>query len=238
MSLPQLQRGLRELRLAGMIPMLETRARQVEQRELSFLEALASLVQDEMERRRTRVLERRMAASGVPDYKGLDDFDWAFNPAIPKDEILDLAALDFIGARQSVLFIGPAGVGKSHCATALALLALERGYNVLYRKAERLIAELEEARSRGDLGRLWTELNGAELLVIDDLFRRELPPGASEHLTMVLTRRCERLATLVSSGRHPSEWSGLLGSAAVAVLDRLVRQARLLKFDGCPWRVR
>jgi hypothetical protein len=51
---------------------------------------------------------------------------------------------------------------------------------------------------------------------------------------MVLTRRCERLATAVSSARQPSEWPQLLGPAAVPVVDRLVRRARMLKFAAMP----
>src|SRR5690606_16319917 len=116
MSVPELERALRSLRLSGMIATLEARALQVAQHDMDFIEAFSCLVQDELDRRRSRLLERRFAHSGLPDRKDLKDFDWSYNARLPKRAVLELATLKFIEAREDALFIGPPGLGKSHCA--------------------------------------------------------------------------------------------------------------------------
>jgi len=240
MSIPELERPLRSLRLSGMTATLEARALQVANQQMDFLEAFSCLVQDELDRRRSRLLERRFALSGLPERKDLKDFDWSYNPRLPKREVLELATLKFIDAREGALFIGPPGVGKSHIAKALAQLAIGRGYKVLYREAHQLIEDLHEARELGELPKYRAQLKAAELLVIDDLFLRKLPPSAGEELAEVLMNRYEKLSTIVTSNRPVDDWGKLLGDVVVVapLLDRLMHHAHLLKFDGKSWRLK
>jgi DNA replication protein DnaC len=179
MSMLELQRALRSLRLSGMISTLEVRAQQVAQHEMNFLEAFSWLVQDELDRRRSRLLDRRFTLSGLPkERKDLKDFDWSYNPKIPRRQVLDLATLKFVEAREDALFIGSPGVGKSYIAKTLANLAVQRGYKVMYREAHTLIGEINEAREFGELRKYHAQLKAAELLVIDDLFLRKLRWGS------------------------------------------------------------
>ena len=122
MTITELERSLRALRLSGMTATLETRALQVAQQQMDFIEAFSSLVQDELDRRRSRLIDRRFTLSGLPERKDLKDFDWSYNPKNPRREILELATLKFIDEREDALFIGSPGIGKSHVAKALALL--------------------------------------------------------------------------------------------------------------------
>jgi len=241
MSMPELQRALRALRLSGMIATLEARALQVASHEMNFLEAFSWLVQDELDRRRSRLLDRRFTLSGLPERKDLKDFDWTYNPKTPKREILELATLKFIDAREGALLIGPPGVGKSHCAKALAQLAVQRGYTVFYREAHVLIEEINEARELGELRKYRAQLKSAELLVIDDLFLRKLPVNAGDELADVLMGRYEKLSTIISSNRAVDDWPKLLGGDVVLVtplLDRLMHRGHLLKFEGKSWRLK
>ena len=139
MTITELERSLRALRLSGMTATLESRALQVAQQQMDFIEAFSALVQDELDRRRSRLIERRFALSGLTERKDLKDFDWHYNPKNPRREILELANLKFIDEREDALFIGSPGVGKSHIAKALALLAVQRGYTVFYREAHVLV---------------------------------------------------------------------------------------------------
>lgn len=240
MSIPELERALRSLRLSGMIATLEARALQVAHHEMDFVEAFACLVQDELDRRRSRLLDRRFALSGLPERKDLKDFDWSYNSRLPKRAVLELATLKFLDVREDALFIGPPGLGKSHCAKALAQLAVQRGYKVLYREAHQLIEEIHEARELGELRKYRAQMKAVDLLVIDDLFLRKLPAAAGEELADVLMSRYEKRSTIVTSNRPVDDWPKLLGDVVVVtpLLDRLMHHSHLLKFEGKSWRLK
>jgi len=240
MSIPELERALRSLRLSGMIATLEPRALQVANQEMDFLEAFSWLVQDELDRRRSRLLERRHTLSGLPDEKDLKSFDWSYNARLPKRDVLELATLKFLDAKEDVLVIGPPGTGKSHVARALATTAVRRGYTVLYREAHQLIEDITEARELGDLRKLRAQIRGAELLLIDDLFLRKLPAQAGDELADVLMGRYEKASTIITSNRPLDDWTRLLGDVVVVtpLLDRLMHHGHLLKFEGKSWRLK
>jgi len=191
-------------------------------------------VQDELDRRRSRLLDRRYALSGLPERKDLKAFDWSYNPRLPKREVLELATLKFIDAREDALLIGLPGTGKSHAAKALALLAVSRGYKVLYREAHQLIEDINEARELSEIRKLRAQLKATELLLIDDLFLRKLPAHAGDELADVLLSRYEKCSTIITSNRPFEDWASLLGDMVVLtpLLDRLMHHGHLLKFEG------
>ena len=240
MSMTELERSLRALRLSGMTATLENRALQVAQRQMDFIEAFSALVQDELDRRRSRLIERRFTLSGLPERKDLNAFDWQYNPKIPRREILELATLKFVDEREDGLFIGSPGVGKSHVAKSLALLAVQRGYTVIYREAHVLIEDIHQARELGELRKYRATLKAADLLVIDDLFLRKLAPNAGDELADIIMSRYEKSSTLITSNREIDDWGKLLGDVVIVtpLLDRLMHHGNLLKFAGKSWRLK
>jgi DNA replication protein DnaC len=240
MSTTEIEKALKNLRLSGMVATLQARALQVASHEMDFIEALGHLVQDELDRRQSRLLERRYALSGLPERKYLKDVDWSYNPKIPKRDCLELGALKFIEAKEDVLIVGQPGTAKSHVAKALALLAVERGHKVMYREAHELLGEIIEARDLGEMRKYRAALRSAELLVIDDLFLRRLPAGAGDELADVLMSRYEKQSTIITSNRPFEDWAKLLGDVVVLapLLDRLMHHGHLLKFEGKSWRLK
>jgi DNA replication protein DnaC len=239
MTITELERSLRALRLSGMTATLENRALQVAQQQMDFIEAFSALVQDELDRRRSRLIERRFKLSGLTERKDLKDFDWSYNPKNPRREILELANLKFIDEREDALFIGSPGVGKSHIAKALALLAVQRGYTVFYREAHVLVEDINQARELGELRKYRATVKAADLVVIDDLFLRKLPSHAGDELADVMSRY-EKASTLITSNREIDDWAKLLGDAVIVtpLLDRLMHHGHLLKFIGKSWRLK
>ena len=143
-------------------------------------------------------------------------------------------------ARGGTLLIGQPGTGKSPCAKAIAQLAVQRGYRVFYREAHVLLQEIHEAREFGEVRKYRAQINSAELMVIDDLFLRKLSANAGDELADLLMSRYERSSVVITSNRSVDDWGKLLGDVAVAapLLDRIIHQGHLLKFEGKSWRMK
>jgi DNA replication protein DnaC len=206
---------------------------------LPHLEFLELLVEDELHRRADRLFTRRVKQAEITQVKEVKDFDWAFNPKIPRTKIAELAAARFVALHEDVLLIGPPGVGKSHIATAIALGAIRAGYRVLVRSAFDLAQDFLEAEALQQRKQLVGRLTKIDLLVIEDFGMKRLGPNAAEDLLEVFVRRHERGSTLVTTNRPTQDWGVFLGDipAATAILDRFLSHAELVQMQGKSYRM-
>ena len=187
-------------------------------------------------------MERRFKQSGLSDRKTLTDFDWGFNPKIPKKACFELMTLKFIQGGEDAVLIGAPGTGKSHMAKTIAHAATVSGYRVLYREAHLLFPELFEATQLGIRQKKSKLFSEADLVVIGDLFlRKKLPEDAADDLQeIIMNRYTARKSTLITSNRIIEDWGKCLGDNAVAsaILDRLLHHGNLLKFEGKSYRLK
>jgi DNA replication protein DnaC len=241
MSLAEIQRHLKTLRLHGMNATLQTRLVQANTG-ASFVEVLACLVQDELDCRNSRLIETRLKASGLKEQPTLTEFDWGFNPKLPKKEIYELVSGKFIRDGDDGLLIGSPGTGKSHIAKTVAHAAIQTGYKVVYREAHTFFEDLFEAaqlKRRKKVSKLFSE---TDLLVIDDLFLRKKVPeqAADDLLDIILNRYSARKSSVITSNRPLEDWGKLLrdNAASSAILDRLLHRGHLLKFEGKSYRLK
>jgi len=111
MSIPNIETTLKQLRLSGLARSLSLRLQEAAANRLSHEEFLENLLQDELNVRQERFLSRRTKAADFHRLKTLEDFDWRFNPSVPRKQIYDLATGQFIRQSVDLLLIGPPGVG-------------------------------------------------------------------------------------------------------------------------------
>lgn len=235
----ELEKRLRALRLSGMAETLPARLLQADQGDLSAREFLELLIEDELALRKDRLFARRLKKAKLPCVKYLSDFDFAFNPKIPKRLVLELNTARFVREKRGVLLIGPGGVGKSHIAISLAVSAIAAGHTVLHESTFDLVAQMAEAEATGGWGELISELTSVDLLLLEDLGLKTIPAGGAEYLLEVFFRRYEKASTIVTSNRPIEDWGKVLNDtvAAGALLDRFLHYADVITITGPSYRL-
>jgi DNA replication protein DnaC len=229
---------LKKLRLSGVLETLELRIAEAIDDEVAHTEFLVRLLRDEVERRESKQMATRIHKAGFEHAKTLTDFDWAFNPTIPKTKVIELATCGFMGRQENVLFLGQTGVGKSHLAQALGYRACRAGHTVLFIAAHEMFRDLRSARADGTLTKRMQRYLNVGLLILDDLGLRALQHTDPLDLYDVIRGRYERGSLIITSNRDESELlplfpDPLLGSAAV---DRLLHHAHTMLMTGRSYR--
>jgi DNA replication protein DnaC len=239
MTVDELDRTLRQLRLGGMADTLSVRAQQARAEQLGPIDFLSLLVHDEMQRRRDRLLDRRMKAADLRDQTNLDGFNWTFNSNIDRALIFELLTCRFIERHEDILILGNAGVGKSRIAQGIAIAAIHGGFRALYREAHQLFEELVFAEVTEERSQLVATLSEIPLLIIDDLGMRKLPASAAEDLLEIVMRRYERASTIITSNRPLEDWPKMFSDtpAVTAFLDRLMHHGHFIQIRGKSYRL-
>jgi CheY-like chemotaxis protein len=148
-TLDALQPRLRHLKLSGMRDAIGPRAEEARTRGLDPLEFLALLLDDELARREADGLARRIRKARFDELCDLRDFDFSYNPEIPKARIWELASGRFIAEHAAVVLCGPTGVGKSFVAQALGVAACRQQHSVLFAKTSAFLGDLAGGRADG-----------------------------------------------------------------------------------------
>lgn len=241
MTLIEIDRALRQLRLSGIADTLSTRIMQAQAAQQPFVETFAALLQDELDRRRTSQTERCYKRSGLDERPTLVDFDWQFNPKLPRSACFELHTLKFVAEGANALIVGKPGTGKSHTAKAVAYQATLQGMNVRYVEADTALAQyaLASAQEQADLIKAWSE---PDLLILDDLFlARRIPEASADLLQAVVHRRYKlRRSIVITSNRVVTDWGKYLKDATMAttILDRLMHRCAMLEFEGKSYRLK
>lgn len=236
--MPELIPMLKQLRLSGILDSIESRNRQAIDEKFSYMDFLATIVQDEIARRTQKRLESAVRRANFRNQKTLEEFDFTFNPNINRALITELASCRFMNEKVCVLIVGPCGTGKSHIAQALGHSAIRKGYDVLFTTTARMLAQINAARATNSLERQLARLTGIDLLMIDDFGLKPLAGIQDEDFHEVISERYERRSTIVTSNLDLPEWidafpNRILGAATI---DRLRHGAYKVVLDGKSYR--
>jgi DNA replication protein DnaC len=231
--------SLRTLKLGGMLHTLDARLAQARAGELGHLEFLQVLCDDEITRRETMAIKRRLRRAHFEQQTTLEEFDFHTSPKLPAAQIRDLAALRWLHAGESVILYGPVGVGKSHIAQALGHLAIRHGAEVRYATTSRVLATLAGGHADHTWPRRLAELARPALLILDDFAMRELTaPQADDLYELVAERTRAHRSLILASNRSPLDWYPLFPNPVVAesLLDRLINTSHQVFMNSPSYR--
>jgi len=238
-DLAVLKPKLTRLKLSGMMDSLQLRFDQAVQEKWSFSDFLERLLQDEVERRDSKQLSRRLIKSGLAAEKTLETFDFSFNPTIHEPSIREIAMCAFMKDHENVFFVGPSGVGKSHLAQAVGHEAVRRGHEVLFRRTAPLFRWVTAGHGDGSRLRRLKSVIAVPLLILDDFGLQSLSEDEQNDLYEVLCERYEKASTIITSNRDFGEWPSVFSNPLMssAAMDRLVHHAVKFVIEGKSYRV-
>lgn len=234
-----LKHHLKGLRLPSFLEACEKTAQRCATENVDHLGYLLQLCELELLDREKRSTERRLKSARFPNLKSLDDFDFAAQASLNRPLIAELMRGEFVERRESVIFLGHPGTGKTHLATALGIAACHRGKRVRFCRVTELITQLMEAREERSLMRMKASLAKFDLLVLDELGYVPASKLGAELLFEVISTAYERQSLVVTTNLPFEQWTEVLGSERLtgAVLDRLTHRCHILESTGESYRL-
>jgi len=232
---------LYRLKLVFMAQHHQEAAQKAARDNLSHLEFLRGLVQQEVAGKRERLIGIRVKQARFPVLKTLEAFQFQFPRKIHKNQILQLFDLDFIDRKENVIFLGPSGTGKTHLALALGYRACQQGHSVLFTTAVHLVNHLTASMADASFLSCIKRYSRPRLLIIDELGFLPIDKHGADMLFQVVSSRYECGATVLTTNLPFKDWAKIFNdepSLASAIADRLVHHAEVVTIEGDSYRVK
>ena len=238
-DLPQsLKTVLKRLRLSGIVHTLPDRLAYAKRNKLTYTDLIELVLQDEIDRREAKSLATRIKTATIEADQTLENFNWDAPVTFDKQRVKELFSLAFYERKEDAVFLGPAGVGKTLLASALAHAVCRCGKRVIFIRADTLLKELHQSRADNSTDRVLRKFIAADLLVIDDFALRALNATQSADIYEIILERHKRSTTIMTSNRAINEWVPLFDDPILAnsAIDRFAHNAHQVIIEGESYR--
>jgi DNA replication protein DnaC len=238
MSIAIVKNQLAEMKLLGMLDVLEKSLAEATRDQLTGAELMNVLVQAEMDYRQRRKTANRIKTAKFRGRPSFEDYDFTAKRSITRAQIKDISSLDWLGDARPLLLIGPTGVGKTFVAQAAGLHACANGKSVLFTSMTKWLENLNLARSSGTYLRYRDKLAKFDLIIFDEMGSRKLTATEAQDLCEILEERSIQKSVVITSQLPLDHWTEVIADTVIAdaIFDRLRHSALMLEVTGESYR--
>ena len=236
----KLTNNLEALKLERVKENLDKYIELINKKEKGVVDALYELTNLEIELMNEKAIYGCVRTAGFPFIKTFEDFDFSFQPTINKEQILDFKNLRFIENKENIIFVGSPGVGKTHLATSIGIVAAQNRDSTYFINCNDLISNLKKANSENRFMNRLNHYAKYKVLIIDEMGFLPIDSEGANMLFQLINRRYENHSTIITTNKPFGKWHEIFGDVTLAnaILDRLLHHSHIININGNSYRLK